>query len=1550
VRESQPRRIFVSYAERDAEFFAALEKHLTVLRRRGQVDIWHSGRVAPGASLDENVRVQIDLADIIVLLVSSDYLASERHWREHMEHVLSPNAVRSLPLASGSRHVIPVKIRSVLSLGAPFDHLQTLPRDGTPITDAGNDEAWTAVAEQISSLLTIGDIRSHEHEPHELLDRPTEFKERVGRLCALREKLPLVPCRATPPFSALWEVETSSDPIDVKPIAALDGTPTLEVVNLFDSLLDKRYRGEHPYLQSALIYRGPAAQGNVVRFARSRGVALTSFESLNRLVDFDSYLERLRERLTNDPVYPQDLYVDQRGLLVVGRDGSPVDSALESLWSLVTDPRQPLFMFVLADFGTGKTFLLRQLAARLAEPGSAVVPILIELRALEKARSLDALLMQHFALVGERSVNLDHFYHALEQGKVALLFDGFDELVPRVSFERAAEHLETLTEAARGMAKVIITSRTQHFLSDTEVEQAFARRADRVPHRQLFKLLPFTTAQIWDFLVQHLGSTHAANRRYTLLGHVTDLLGLSQNPRMLSFIVEIDEDKLLAAQDRAGTITKAELYTLLIERWIDYEFKRSEYRGVPTLLDGPGRWRAVLVLAERLWGSGDKGIELRHLPLDLQEELKKLGPPELDASTKAQHAASRTLLVRDEEGTFSFLHRSILEFAAAWAAASALRAGKADARLITATEMSELMAEFFTALATHEHVIPWVRRALEGQGTPIEKRNAQRVLEHLPRDIRAKLGQMRIMRRGEDLRGQSFVGQDLSGVNFADANLSEAVLARADLTGANLSRAKLVRTDLKGAIIRNADLRGADLSFAGLVGADLRGARLDGAQLPYAKLLGVQADPGVLKHLSNFGSTPTYPVFAQPVTLPSLFGPNAVTLSPDGTLLASGHFDGALILWHAGRDAVRVWRVRGGRIRSVAFSPNGRFLASNSADNKIRIWNVEDGSFLCELRHPGTPTCVAFSPGGQLLAVGSHNDSVCIWSIKDRAMLNELSRHTLSISCVAFSPDGALIASASYDKSVRIWEVGTGEQITTLAGHLNGVMCIAFSPDGTSLASGSNDAHVALWNVQGGHLMRRFQGHTKAVLCLAFSPDARFLASASEDGSVRLWNLADSAAALTLQGHSGAVSSVAFSSDGRTLSAAYGDTTVQQWNVQDATCVGTTEVRSTRGRSNSVMSVSFSPDGASVATGSSAGPVRLWSLVGGSPRHALVGHTGPVGSVVFSRDGSMLASGSYDNTIRLWRMPDCASLLTLEGHTNYVLSVAISADASMIASGSSDNSVCLWRSSDGALLRRLQGHTNSVWSVAFSPDGSLLASCASDKSLRLWRLPGGDEALTLNTHPGPEWAATDGAGKTMAAESVRHMRLPDESPQQDGDMRANPMWSVAFSPNGRLLASGSSDNSVLLWGLPGGDPLQALEGHSNSVWSVAFSPDGRLLASASSDNTVCLWSLPRGVLFKVLEGHSNSVLCVAFSPDGRLLVSGSYDKSVRIWNVADGRCAAVLYANETGWVAFTPDGRYKLSGSLQGSFWHVIGLCRFEPGELDDQLPYLRMQDDESLL
>src|SRR5262249_46391217 len=148
-----------------------------------------------------------------------------------------------------------------------------------------------------------------------------------------------------------------------------------------------------------------------------------------------------------------------------------------------------------------------------------------------------------------------------------------------VSYNRAAEHLTTIIAAATGRAKIVLTSRDHHFLTDAEVFSALGERLSTMAGRRVVRLLPFNDRQIEQCLRLRLGDPAGARERMQMLGDVRDLLGLSRNPRMLEFIAGIDPHRLTAARDATGDITAAGLYRQLLEQWIDFELARLDRPG-----------------------------------------------------------------------------------------------------------------------------------------------------------------------------------------------------------------------------------------------------------------------------------------------------------------------------------------------------------------------------------------------------------------------------------------------------------------------------------------------------------------------------------------------------------------------------------------------------------------------------------------------------------------------------------------------------------------------------------------------------------------------------------------------------------------------------------------------------------------------------------------------------------------------------------------------------------------------------------------------------------
>ena len=219
--------------------------------------------------------------------------------------------------------------------------------------------------------------------------------------------------------------------------------------------------------------------------------------------------------------------------------------------------------------------------------------------------------------------------------------------------------------------------------------------------------------------------------------------------------------------------------------------------------------------------------------------------------------------------------------------------------------------------------------------------------------------------------------------------------------------------------------------------------------------------------------------------------------------------------------------------------------------------------------------------------------------------------------------------------------------------------------------------------------------------------------------------------------------------------------------------------------------------------------------------------------------------------------------------------------------------------------------------------------------MRLWDALTGTHKRTLEGHTSSVYSvAFSPDSRTLASGSSDHtVRLWDAltgAHKRTLEGHTARVSSVAFSPDGRTLASGSWDNTVRIWDALTGAHKRTLEGHTDSVSSVAFSPDGRTLASAGGweDNTVRLWDALTGTHKRTLEGHTSSVYSVAFSPDSRTLASGSSDHTVRLWDALTGAHKRTLAGHTDGVnsVAFSPDGRTLASGSTDDTvrLWDAV--------------------------
>jgi serine/threonine protein kinase len=283
-----------------------------------------------------------------------------------------------------------------------------------------------------------------------------------------------------------------------------------------------------------------------------------------------------------------------------------------------------------------------------------------------------------------------------------------------------------------------------------------------------------------------------------------------------------------------------------------------------------------------------------------------------------------------------------------------------------------------------------------------------------------------------------------------------------------------------------------------------------------------------------------------------------------------------------------------------------------------------------------------------------------------------------------------------------------------------------------------------------------------------------------------------------------------------------------------------------------------------------------------------------------------------------WRL---ATPQELGQHLGAVGTVAFSPNGQILATGSRDQTIKLWNLETGDIIGTLTGDGSPIWSLDFSSTGSDLAAGSYYWRILEWNLETGETYIPLQQN-GAVWSVKISPDERLiaSASSDQTVKVWD---RQSGFIlydfldHDDIVYAVDWTPNSRVLVSASKDKTVKVFDVETGTILFTLTGHSDQVRAIVISPDGNTLVTGSYDDTLKIWNLNTGELIQTLTGHSGDILSVDMSPDNQLIVSGSKDQTIKLWNRQTGELLSTLigHNSEVYAVRFSPDGQTIASGS-----------------------------------
>lgn len=547
------------------------------------------------------------------------------------------------------------------------------------------------------------------------------------------------------------------------------------------------------------------------------------------------------------------------------------------------------------------------------------------------------------------------------------------------------------------------------------------------------------------------------------------------------------------------------------------------------------------------------------------------------------------------------------------------------------------------------------------------------------------------------------------------------------------------------------------------------------------------------------------------------------------------------------------------------------------------------------------------------------------WNFLDRqadASLAELARHSRPVRCVAISPDGRLVASGALDEGAIIHDL-SGERPNIKAGtNRNEIRSVEFDPTSRRVLLADTNGLVQMFDATDGAPVLGVRAHDRGIDRATFSPDGASILTAPYDGRPVVLDASTGAIRHTLLGHDAGVSWACFSPNGAFIATSSLDKTARTWDAS------TGAPRLVLSGDAPLNRIAIDPTSSYISTGAHNGAVEIWSAATGTRVASWHVHGRVIYTLVHSHDASMLAAASQDGSVSIMRLPDSPPMRIMSG-ADSIRDVLFSRDDSELITAGDDGTIRIFDIATGRCTRSLLCPAGRITQLGEHHTRPVVVGGTSSGSVRMW--PIGPDAASLFRHadqvracvPSPDqrtiltagldnvarrWDATTGELLTTYAAHRGHV------------------WDARFSPDGKLVATSSSDATAIVYDLTRGTPIATFR-HADRVRSVAFSSDSTRVLTGSIDTTARIWDIASSREVLRLTGHTGRIEGAYFTRDDAGIFTHSTDGTARIWNSKTGECRFVLRHSdaEIRAAGLSPDGRQAATASADSTtrLWDV---------------------------